>query len=381
MKRNIILGLLILLFVISVSFCGLGFYYNTNKIFDDNDIKDDISDKNDDTDGKTIIINTPDVSDKDPSDVPNADDDDSNNDDNDNDIDNDHSDDDSDDPYFYYFSYITEEVDKELWNEKYKNLKEMSLDEYEKTYDIFKNLSDLSSTIEAMQKEYYDGGYDDGEFEDDYNRFPILRLKYENNTLTYSYEKNEQIIKNVKYVKANYTGCSSETMVAAAFTDDGIWFFNTDSEIYGEKFVKLDKKYIDLKDLPVSGDSCGTINYYLAKNENGDYYNVETFKKFYTDVYLIDYDEFNVRVDGRIYLANKKTDFVMKRGLYTCFGQLAYFISPDNYLYTRSLKKRYDYKVKKILYKQDQWSKIPVILFENGAYFENGDDCELYIGE
>lgn len=378
MKRNIILGLLILLFVISVSFCGLGFYYNTNKVFDDNDIKDDISDKNDDTDGKNIIINTPDVSDKDPSDVPNTDDDDdSNNDDND----NDHSDDDSDDSYFNNFGYITEEVDKELWNEKYKNLKEMSLDEYEKTHDIFKNLSDLSSTIEAMQKEYYDGGYDDGEFEDDYNRFPILRLKYENNTLTYSYEKNEQIIKNVKYVKANYTGCSSETMVAAAFTDDGIWFFNTDSEIYGEKFVKLDKKYIDLKDLPVSGDSCGTINYYLAKDENGDYYNVETFKKFYTDIYLIDYDEFNVRVDGRIYLANKKTDFVMKRGLYTCFGQLAYFISPDNYLYTRSLKKRYDYKVKKILYKQDQWSKIPVILFENGAYFENDDDCELYIGE
>lgn len=377
MKRNIILGLLILLFVISVSFCGLGFYYNTNKVFDDNDIKDDTSDKNNDTDGKTIIINTPDVSDKDPSDVPNVDDEDSNNDDND----NDHSDDDSDDPYFYYFSYITEEVDKELWNEKYKNLKEMSLDEYEKTHDIFKNLSDLSSTIEAMQKEYYDAGYDDSEFEDDYNRLSILRLKYENNTLTYSYEKNEQIIKNVKYVKANYTGCSSETMVAAAFTDDGIWFFNTDSEIYGEKFVKLDKKYIDLKDLPVSGDSCGTIDYYLAKDENGDYYDVETFKKFYTDIYLIDYDEFNVRVDGRIYLADKKTDFVMKRGLYDCFGQLTYFISPDNYLYTRTLKKRYDYKVKKILYKQDQWSKIPVILFENGAYFESGDDCELYIGE
>ena len=91
------------------------------------------------------------------------------------------------------------------------------------------------------------------QFEDDYNRFPILRLKYENNTLTYSYEKNEQIIKNVKYVKANYTGCSSETMVAAAFTDDGIWFFNTDSEIYGEKFVKLDKKYIDLESI----EDCG----------------------------------------------------------------------------------------------------------------------------
>lgn len=137
MKRNIILGLLILLFVISVSFCGLGFYYNTNKVFDDNDIKDDISDKNDDTDGKTIIINTPDVSNKDPSDVPNADDDDdSNNDDND----NDHSDDDADDSYFNSFGYITEEVDKELWNEKYKNLKEMSLDEYEKTHDIFKIL-------------------------------------------------------------------------------------------------------------------------------------------------------------------------------------------------------------------------------------------------
>ena len=74
MKRNIILGLLILLFVISVSFCGLGFYYNTNKVFGDNDIKDDMSDKNDDTDGKTIIINTPDVSDKDPSDVPDVDD-------------------------------------------------------------------------------------------------------------------------------------------------------------------------------------------------------------------------------------------------------------------------------------------------------------------
>lgn len=381
MKRNIILGLLILLFVISVSFCGLGFYYNTNKVFDDNDIKDDTSDKNNDTDGKTIIINTPDVSDKDPSDVPDADDEDSNNDDNDNAIDNDHSDDDSDDPYFYYFGYITEEVDKELWNEKYKNLKEMSLDGYEKTHDIFKNLSDLSSTIEAMQKEYYDGVDDDSEFEDDYNRFPILRLKYENNTLTYSYEKNEQIIKNVKYVKANYTGCSSETMVAAAFTDDGIWFFNTDSEIYGEKFVKLDKKYIDLKDLFVSNGTCGSFDYYLAKDENGDYYNVETFKKFYTDIYLIDYDEFNVRVDGRIYLADKKTDFVMKRGLYDCFGQLTYFISPDNYLYTRTLKKRYNYKVKKILYKQDQWSKIPVILFENGAYFENDDDCELYIGE
>ncbi len=381
MKRNIILGVLILLFVISVSFCGLGFYYNTNKAFDDNDIKDDTSDKNDDTDGKTIIINTPDVSDKDPSDVPNTDDEDSNNDDNDNDIDNDHSDDDSDDPYFYYFGYITEEVDKELWNEKYKNLKEMSLDEYEKTHDIFKNLSDLSSTIEAMQKEYYDGGYDDDEFENDYNRFPILRLKYENNTLTYSYEKNEQIIKNVKYVKANYTGCSSETMVAAAFTDDGIWFFNTDSEIYGEKFVKLDKKYIDLKDLFVSNDTCGSFDYYLAKDEKDDYYDVETFKKYDTNIYKGEYDGFNVHVDGRVYLADKKTDFVMKRGLYTCFGQLAYFISPDNYLYTRSLKKRYDYKVKKILYKQDQWSKIPVILFENGAYFENGDDCELYIGE
>lgn len=60
-------------------------------------------------------------------------------------------------------------------------------------------------------------------------------------------------------------------MVAAAFTDDGIWFFNTDSEIYGEKFVKLDKKYIDLKDLFVSNSTCGTINYYLAKDEKGDY--------------------------------------------------------------------------------------------------------------
>lgn len=380
MKRNIILGVLILLFVISVSFCGLGFYYNTNKAFDDNDIKDDTSDKNDDTDGKTIIINTPDVSDKDPSDVPNTDDEDSNNDDNDNDIDNDHSDDDSDDPYFYYFGYITEEVDKELWNEKYKNLKEMSLDEYEKTHDIFKNLSDLSSTIEAMQKEYYDGGYDDDEFENDYNRFPILRLKYENNTLTYSYEKNEQIIKNVKYVKANYTGCSSETMVAAAFTDDGIWFFNTDSEIYGEKFVKLDKKYIDLKDLFVSNSTCGTFDYYLAKDEKGDYYDVETFKKYDTNIYKGEYNGFNVHADGSIYLADRKTIYTMKRGIYTLFGELAYFISPDNYLYTISLQKRYDYKVKKILYKYEQGNKIPVILFEDGAYFESNDDF-LYIGE
>ena len=70
----------------------------------------------------------------------------------------------------------------------------------------------------------------------------------------------------------------------------------------------------------------------------------------------------------------------MKRGIYTLFGELAYFISPDNYLYTISLQKRYDYKVKKILYKYEQGDKIPVILFEDGAYFESYDDF-LYIGE
>lgn len=388
MKRNIILGLLILLFVISVSFCGLGFYYNSNKVFDDNDIKDDISDKNDDTDGKTIIINTPDVSDKDPSDVPNTDDD-SNNDDND----NDHSDDDSDDSYFDYdMSSVNDDygtyieinkIDDELWNYRFGNYKEiMSLEDYEKTHDFLHNLSDLSSTIEEMQKEYYDGGYDDREFEDDYNRFPFLRLKYENNTLTYSYGKNKQVIKNVKYVKTDYTGCSDETMVAAAFTDDGIWFFNTDSEIYGEKFVKLDKKYIDLKDLFVSNGTCGSFNYYLAKDEKGDYYDVETFKKYDTNIYKGEYDGFNVHADGRVYLADKKTNYTMKRGIYTLFGELAYFISPDNYLYTTSLEKRYDYKVKKILYKYkyEQGDKIPVILFEDGAYFESDDDF-LYIGE
>ena len=266
------------------------------------------------------------------------------------------------------------------WNEKFENYKEMSLEEHEKTYDFLHNLRDLSTTIGAMQKEYYDNDHDESELEDDYNLFPFLRLKYENNILTYSYGKNEQVIKNVKYVKTDYTGCSNETIVAAAFTDDGIWFFNTNSKIYGEKFVKLDKKYVDLKDLFVFSDSCGSFNYYLAKDENGDYYDVETFKKYDTNIYKGEYDGFNVHVDGRVYLADKKTDYIMKRGIYTIFDQPAYFISSDNYLFTVSLKKRYDYKVKKILYKLDEGNMIPIILFEDGAYFESNDDF-FYIGE
>lgn len=235
----------------------------------------------------------------------------------------------------------TNKIDNSL-NEELKGYKEYDLNTVEELKPLFDNhIYDLDNDTTRIDSALWT--YEHGEYKD--------------NTFTYTYNDGERkksyTINDVKEVKY-YLGDNTYKRIVMVKDNAGIirYLFNDLNDLIDKNFEKIEfitlpSKFDNIK--LYSEDS--RIPYMLVDKE-GNYYDLVTRIKIPKDTFYKS-SEYNIsiNVDGTVYNdigQTIKSGIKLKKGIYHQETDvLNYFISDDNYLYNRELKKTIRTKDKK----------------------------------
>ena len=258
----------------------------------------------------------------------------------------------------------TSKIDN-LLNEELKGYKEYDLNTVEERKSIFENrIYDLDSDITRINSALWT--YEHSEYKD--------------NTYTYTYNDGEQkksyTINDVKEVKY-YLGDNSYKRIVMVKDNANVirYLFNDLNDIIDKdferiEFITLPSKYDDIK--LYSEDS--QIPYMLVDKE-GNYYDLVSRIKINKDTFYKS-SEYNIsiNIDGTVYNdigQNIRSGIKLKKGIYYQeTDELEYFISDDNYLYNRELKKLSEQKIKKVLYYNEGSPEKIYVIFEDNSSIE-----------